>query len=328
MSQGVLSENYSRDKFDVEFRKFVKRCWEIVAAHPDGDKSSTLHCLGMYMKVYDQTTPPEHFSYFETFFNQHRKELLEVTASDAWLRETSYSIQYAQGTQLESRTKGVRISLSHIYNMACDLRDQANKSLDDLTVTVKSWDLIYPEIFLYHFFKVLCCVVVTDDKERLLDVVRSLHQILHAPETLTDRATEHAPADAQAEAQQIPLNSIFSGIQNLLNQVGVPPPQSGAAAGGAAGFNPDMFGNIFQAVLGNNPAIQNVIRAGIEGLKSGKGFDGIIQAASSIQPEALGIRPETLGLRPEMQMHSEVSQAPLQIENEEGGEIRGSVVNE
>jgi hypothetical protein len=153
--------------FDIEIKKFFDVSMKILesytktflALHPSTD-NHVLRNLQRYRIVYNMTTPDNHIPYFQKLFRSYRDELLDVLKDDKWLVDGNVVIQYGEDfedEELRKRAEKRKIEVSSIYKCAVQLKKSVEESLRGLPdkIQEQSQELIYPEIFLLHLFRIL-----------------------------------------------------------------------------------------------------------------------------------------------------------------------------
>lgn len=152
-----ISTDPRKEAFDREIRALIEQARETIQAkdqnHPD------LMSLNRYLKIYNTMHPHEHYSYFENLFRQHRTAILESPTN--WLRSGDIAIQFGEDI-LKVRSHGIRIPLSNIYAMACQLRKTAE-------------DLIRPDIILLHLLRIFYHLIDDiADRDRLAAIITQI----------------------------------------------------------------------------------------------------------------------------------------------------------
>ena len=150
-------------QFDTEIKKFFDVCVKILESHQKAFLSSDNHILRnlqRYRIIYNMTEVGTHIPYFQKLFRTYRDELLEVLKEDHWLQNENVVIQFGEELEdedLRRRSEKRKIEISSIYKSAIQLRKTVEESLKGLpdTAQEQTQELIYPEIFLLHLFRVL-----------------------------------------------------------------------------------------------------------------------------------------------------------------------------
>lgn len=157
-------QKMSREQqFDTEIKKFFDVCVKILESHQKAFLSSDNHILRnlqRYRIIYNMTEVGTHIPYFQKLFRTYRDELLEVLKEDHWLQNENVVIQFGEELEdedLRRRSEKRKIEISSIYKSAIQLRKTVEESLKGLpdTAQEQTQELIYPEIFLLHLFRVL-----------------------------------------------------------------------------------------------------------------------------------------------------------------------------
>lgn len=178
--------------FDKEVRTLIKQLEETVQAKKTtdlelGNMPIELTCLRRYLKIYNSTEPNEHYCYFETLYNSKRSAILKTLESDKWLTNGDIVIQYGSGIKMDpemrEKLRIVQIRLSQIYNMACDLRDAAEKSLVDIdpSLAPASKDLNRPNNLMLRLMRIFYYLNDSADKKDLEVIVSKLEDEMMVP---------------------------------------------------------------------------------------------------------------------------------------------------
>jgi hypothetical protein len=157
-------QKMSREQqFDTEIKKFFDVCVKILESHQKSFLTSDNHVLRnlqRYRIIYNMTEVGTHIPYFQNLFRTYRDELLDVLKDDHWLKNENVVIQFGEELEdedLRRRSEKRKIEISSIYRSAIQLRKTIEESLKGLpdSAQEQTQELIYPEIFLLHLFRVL-----------------------------------------------------------------------------------------------------------------------------------------------------------------------------
>lgn len=129
-------------------------------------KNPILVQLNKYIRVLDKTTPEEHKDYFLKVYKRYRIPIL-ANKDDRWLRKNQVKIVY------ENPKYGIRILLSAIYNIACELEKAANDRLDD-----EDMDLIRKDVILLHLYRVFREYAPEQDYDQLTTIIEDQEDLL------------------------------------------------------------------------------------------------------------------------------------------------------
>lgn len=156
--------------FDTEIKKFFDVCIKILESHgkafmnlnPNSD-SHVLRNLQRYRTIYNMTEVETHIPYFQKLFRNYRDDLLNVLRDDKWLQDDNVVIQFGEeltDADLRKRSAKRKIEISTIYKNAIQLRKSVEESLKGLPDSAHSntQELIYPEVFLLHLFRILSAI--------------------------------------------------------------------------------------------------------------------------------------------------------------------------
>ena len=270
--------------FDREFRYFVKQAQETITSRYGtnielGDIRQELVCLNRYLSIYNNTAPEEHHKYFETIFNRKRTEILNSLNDDRWLRTGKLVIQYGDGIkstkEIEEKRKQVRIMLSDIFLIACDLQELAEKRLDNIDDKFRAEsggkDLIRPTILLLHLMRIFYFLTDTADKLAIGKIVTQLEEDLQTSQrTVAADVTPTAAQMAQNPAAAGGLSGLFTMATSMMEKMGYKPPPGMKAP--SEGEISTVIGNVF-----NNQTTQNAISGMFSSLKDCNDFGTAVQ---------------------------------------------------
>jgi hypothetical protein len=171
--------------FDSEIKKFFDMSVKILETHQKNqivsNDNHTLRNLQRYRIVYNMTEPQNHIPYFQKVFRTYRDDLLNVLKDDKWLLDENIVIQFGEeleDPELRKRSEKRKIELSSIYKTACQLKKTTEESLKGLPDSVResSQELIYPEIFLLHLYRIFYSIY--PQNKDLLKVIQTLEKDL------------------------------------------------------------------------------------------------------------------------------------------------------
>jgi hypothetical protein len=227
---------FRREAFDKEFRLLIKQAQETVQARYGlslelGEVRTELICLNRYLSLYNNMTPPEHFQYFENIYNRHRTQILNTLASDIWLRNGRIAIQFGDGVrEVMERSKLIRIPLSEVFLIACELQATAEKAMDGIDEKFISGaadkDLIRPNILLLHLMRIFYHLNDGADKEPLGVIVTHIENELGVQK----KTVGSEPWKVQAvppinpQSAQGGLSSLFDMATGMMSKMGFQPP--------------------------------------------------------------------------------------------------------
>jgi hypothetical protein len=153
--------------FNTEIKKFFDVCTKILESHSKSflgsSGSNVLRNLQRYQTVYNMTDVETHIPYFQKMFRSYRDDILNVLRDDKWLQDENVVIQFGEeleDSELKKRSAKRKIEVSSIYKSALQLRKSAEESLKGLPEIAQErcQELIYPEIFLLHIFRILSAI--------------------------------------------------------------------------------------------------------------------------------------------------------------------------
>jgi hypothetical protein len=290
-----IKEN-KKKHFDEQFRAFVKQAQETINERYGkslefGSENMDLLCLNRYFQIYNQmNSPPEHYRYFETVFNKNRQEILKTLeqsldpnkegfeVADNWIRNGKIVIQFGEGIKVEKekeeKMRQLRINISNIYLVACDLQEKAEKNCDGIDEQFVSdlggKDLIRPNILLLHLIRIFYYLNEGSDKAPLLVIVNQLEDMLGVktktgePVITNNQSNTSTPVTGG-------LSGLFNMATNVMDKMGYRPP---------AGLKPPTENEITQVInnVFNNPQTQNAIQGMISSLNGVQDFGTVINS--------------------------------------------------
>lgn len=223
---------FKRSSFDTQFRKLVSQLLEIIKErHGDDVIRGETVLLNKYMTIYEKTTPEEHYQYFENLFNRNRQKILDSLNDDKWLRKGKQVIQFGEGLTMSESLRKIRIPLSDIYNMACELRKNAENILDGLESTGEniSTDVIRPSIIQLHLMRIFYHLIDTEDKREIGQILTSLenelqckvHTVGHEPWRIAPQRTQSSSSSSSSGG----LSKLFPLAISMMEKFGVKAPE-------------------------------------------------------------------------------------------------------
>lgn len=271
--------------FDREFNLLIKRSREVIETRycsllSLGQTRAELVTLNRYQSIYKNMTPQEHYVYFDTIYNRNRNSILNTIADDRWLRNEGIVVQFGEGIRdLPESYRQIRIMLSDIYKIACELQSKAEKSLDGIDEKFAAevgQDLILPDIMLLHLTRIFCILNTSSDKEKLSKIVGHFEDRLAVPVVNRLAAMENvnntvAPAQGPVGGG---LSGLFSLATSVMEKIGIKPPagmkhptEEEVITAISAVFNHETTQNALQSVVstfqGNQDigaAVQSVVK--------------------------------------------------------------------
>ncbi|MEM2986606.1 MAG: hypothetical protein QXV60_00695 [Nitrososphaerota archaeon] len=278
-NQDSIRIEYKRSCFDKEFKALVKQAQEIITTRYQmsielGEVKPELLCLNKYMSIYNNTKPEEHYCYFEDLYNSKRNEILNTLKDDSWIRYGKITIQFGKfgNKNFREKCKQVRIMLSEIFLIACELQKKAEKLLEGidekLIEPTISKDLIRPNIILLHLMRIFYHLNNTEDKEKLGSIVTELENELG----ITKKTVGSEPWKS-GDNQMLTnsgLSSLFSMATAMMEKMGYKPPP---------GMKPPTESEISSVInsVFNNEATQQAIQSMFSSLQNCQDFTSAIK---------------------------------------------------
>jgi len=229
-----LKSNSKKELFDKEFRSLIKQAEDTITARYGmsvdfGNDIPELICLRRYLAIYNNTCPTEHYQYFETIYNRKRSEILNCLKDDRWIRTGNLVIQFGEGIkatdEIEEKRKSVRIMLSDIFLIACDLQLQAEKALvgidESFAQAAGGKDLIRPNILLLHLLRIFYHLNDGSDKPAIGAIVTQLETDLGVKTKTVESTPFQVPVPDASSAATV---SLFTMATSMMEKMGYKPP--------------------------------------------------------------------------------------------------------
>lgn len=277
----AVKTEYKKVAFDREFRLLIKQAQETIQARYGislelGDSRPELVCLDRYLAIYNSMTPQEHYSYFETLYNRNRNAVLNCLKDDRWIRTGRLVIQFGEGIKgMAERCKQIRIMLSEIFLIACDLQQTAERALDGIDEQIAQSaggkDLIRPNIILLHLIRIFYHLNDGADKEILGDIVTQLENELGViKKTVGSEPWASSTPNVNQTATSGGLSGLFTMATNMMEKMGYKPPP---------GMKPPSEGEISTVIntVFNNETTQNAIQGMFTSLQGCQDFGSAVQ---------------------------------------------------
>jgi len=221
--------------------------------------------------------PQEHFQYFETLYNRKRVDILNCLKDDRWIRTGNIIIQFGDGIKTtkekEEKRRQIRIMISDIFLIACDLQNSAEKTLDGIDEKFSSGaggkDLIRPNVLLLHLMRIFYYLNDSNDKEQLGKIVSQLESDLG----VSRKTVSEEQSKLVSSTEPIPtggLSGLFTMATNMMEKMGVKPPPGIKPPSEAEISN--VINNVF-----NNETTQTAIQGMFSSLKECPDFGTAIQ---------------------------------------------------
>ena len=280
----ALKSEYKKTAFDREFRLLVKQAQETIQARYGvsielGETRAELVCLNRYLGIYNSMSPQEHYSYFETLFNRNRNGILNCLKDDRWIRKGRLVIQFGEGIKgMPERCKQIRIMLSDIFLIACDLQQTAEKAFDgideEIAQSAGGKDLIRPNILLLHLLRIFYHLTDGSDKDSLGIIVTQLENELGVSKKTVGSEPWITPTPAPPSTTQPAVSGGLSGLftmaTNMMERMGYKPPP------GLKPPSENEITNVISTVF-NNETTQNAIQGMFTSLQGCQDFGTAVQ---------------------------------------------------
>lgn len=281
----VVKAEFKKTSFDREFRMFMKQAGETISERYSamiemGDIRVEQVCLNRYLNIYNAMTPEEHFEYIEMIYNRHRTSILNTRNDDSWIRKGNVVIQFGQGVKgLPEKCKQVRIMVSNIYQMACDLQAQMEKSLEGLDEKYSQGaggkNLIRPSILLLHLFRMFYYLNDGIDKPKLGEIVTAYEDELRIEKKTVGSEPWNVNKNVNGNVANVMgngagLSGIFNMATTMMEKMGIKPPE---------GLKPpteEQIANIMTGVFSDQNT-QNAIQGMFTQLQGCNDFNSMVQ---------------------------------------------------
>lgn len=285
ISQDEKSE-YKKIMFDKELRLLIKQSQETVQARYGisldvGQTRIELLCLNRYLGIYNSMTPQEHYAYFESLYNRNRSQILKCLENDDWLRSGKQAVQFGEGIKgISEHSKQIRIMLSDIFLIACDLQIMAEKRLDGIDPSfVKATndrDLIRPNIILLHLMRIFYHLNDGTDKQQIGKIVTKIETDLGVTKKTVGSEPWSTPVqkNVNPSTSTAPasggFSSLFTMATKMMEKMGISPPPGMKPPG------EEEISNVINTVF-NNETTQNAIQGMFSSLQGCQDFGTAVQ---------------------------------------------------
>ncbi len=293
--------------FDKELRKLISESIETInvrykkSMELRGDIRHELYCINRYFEIYKKMNPMEHYCYFETIYNKHRINILNTLDDDSWLRNGDITIHFGEGMksdpEIEAKRKNVKILLSAIYLIACDLQQMELMSRDGLDekFAAATKDELRPNIILLHLMRIFYHLHDGKDKEELVNIVDKLETQLGVTKKTKQFLSQNDLSSAPTTGA---LSGIFNLATDMMKKLGVNAPEN---------LKPPTETEISDVInkVFSNDATQNAIQNMLSSMKDTKDFGSAFQQVikTVANPETIGNLQESIKQTTEIALH-------------------------
>lgn len=269
-----------KQKFNEEFLNLTDQLKEAISirckfALEIGTSINELTSLDKYLHVYQRTSPHEHYRYFESIYIKNRSKILGNLEDDTWLRKGLVIVQYGDGVKtnnsaIEEKRRSIRILLSDIYVMACELQDQANAMIIEMdshyAKEIGGRDLTRPEMILLYLMRIFYYLSEGNDKKTLGEFVTILENRLEIP-------IKTVPVAATPVTPQIPNFDITGFGKAIFGIAGNVMAKAKSTIDDDAPLE-DQLSSVLKGFVDGDGG-ENIITNVMNGLKGVSGFEGI-----------------------------------------------------
>ena len=176
--------------FDNAFKDYIRKCKDIIRSNfSNTDKAyldPNMKTIKRYYQLYKKMNVSEHFQYFETIYAVNRNKILNNN-DDEWIRKGDIIIQLgglkSTGNKAtDEKRQQLRIYVSNIYNISCDVRKEAKELYDDIDPQfIEEKGKLYmqgPDSLLLNIMKIFFHLSTGDDKALLIKIINKLEDKL------------------------------------------------------------------------------------------------------------------------------------------------------
>lgn len=283
MEEKSTRDGLKRTKFDDEFRALIKLSKEIIndkfgVTIELGNDCQELKCIDNYMIAYNKMDAGEHFRYFESLYGRNRKGILTCLVDDhSWAQYGRIVVQFGEGLKVTDekaieRRKMMKIDISAIYLMACDLKSQSEKilsSVDEKFITEEAINEKFrPEILLLHVIRIFYILNDGADKQQLLAIVNSMEEkIFGTKKTDIPVITENNNVNPDVAGG---LSGLFTLATGMMEKIGYKVPPNMKAP------TNDQINQVVNNVF-NNPTTVNAVQGIISSLNGVQNIGEAVQ---------------------------------------------------
>lgn len=288
--------------FNRRFKNFLKSAKEMESLVGE-EEEVHFKALSEFAKVFQlgqesKKKPTKLMAIFENMFRKNSAAILRKPGDGRWIEDNLVlQISFADVEDLEKRRKlekTYRLNLSHLYNLAVDIRNSENAT---------DADKVRPHVIILVF---LCIfnAISPDSKESLAPHIRYYEDILNVPDD--KRTVARAPITSSIAPQ---LSSAANSVINVIRQLGIQVPDTE--------IKTESIDGIFSS-LKDNPDIKNIASGFVNSLSNGgQGMDqvlnGAVQTINSKFPN-LAEQARNMGLVPNGQSSAAPSGELAEVE--------------
>lgn len=225
--------------FDNSFREYIRKCKDVIKEKYCEDIDNVyldpnMKAIKRYFQLYKKMNSSEHFQYFEKIYNVNRSKILNDD-NDEWIRKGDIIIQLG-GLKLtgvkatDDKRKQIRIYVSDIYNISCNLRDQAKKLYADIDIEFieekGKLDMQGSDLLLLNIMKIFYHLNDGDDKMLLIKIINRLENklgILVKTEMTVTPSTNTTNTNTNTNNTG-GFSGLFSIARTIMESSGIKPP--------------------------------------------------------------------------------------------------------
>lgn len=222
--------------FDNAFKEYIRKCKDVIKQNygENNDEiylNPNMKAIKRYFDLYKKMNVCEHFQYFEKIYAINRSKILNDD-NDEWIRKGDIIIQLGglQSTgnkSTDEKRKQIRIYVSNIYNMSCDLRDRSKELFGNIDIKFieekDKLDMQGPDLLLLHLIKIFSHLVNNEDKVLLVKIINKFEdklsilvktEIPNLPTNTTNTSNNNTGGFA----------GLFSIARTIMESSGIKPP--------------------------------------------------------------------------------------------------------
>ena len=173
--------------------------------------------------------------YFRKIYEDNKLSIKKSFAKDGWLKNNNIIISFGSEYGVKSKAK---LYLSSVYKMACKLQENVENSMNNGETENTGDGLKYPELFMYHLYRIFSTIVSLEDLENINKQIELLKSEIEEF-GFDERSTKNTKNNKNNE------NNPLGGLFDMANQFLGP----------------------------NSSGLQDTMNSFLSGGKDGKGFD-------------------------------------------------------
>ena len=290
-----LDDEPDYDNFNKAVTKFFEFCEKVLNYNNVGSVVNPIVVkMNKFIKVYDYMDDDEKVEFINTnLYEPYIKSIISSDEDYTWITKASITLAIDK-----KMAKDRSLMFSTIYNKCTKLRDDAEKSIEDLPDTAAEGreELNFPEIFCLYFYRILkhsLTAVKDKNTEKVTNKLSGIEKVLGVGDTNPEIKSNPLPAmqnilgnlgnlgslgnliTHNPKNKQMPININFDGVKNLVN--------------GFAGDSNPQLKNMVNGIIGElkeAKSPQEMIQKAVSKIGGGSDIMKMIQAESNV-PDAI-----------------------------------------